>query len=203
MPTDWVKITGKGLLGYTISFDMMYFLNIANSPSDFGEFIEAAWADMVATGVVTQGPGANRYAIDYEKAAHYSFTYNNETYASTIEIIKSGRQENYMFWLRMPFDICYTFGSDNSQPWVAPDTMGLMLKLQELTDYGQLAGLIASTPLTAVLTGEIETIPQPRAGKNESVYSPEVIKGYMEQFNAATSTNIEAWMWPAKNIKLQ
>jgi len=36
--------------------------------------------------------------------------------------------------------------------------MGLMLKLQELTDYGQLAGLIASTPLTAVLTGEIETI---------------------------------------------
>lgn len=203
MPTDWVKITGKGLLGYTISFDMMYFLNIANSPSDFGEFIESAWADMVATGVVTQGPGANRYSLDYEKAARYSFSYGGETYASTIEIIKKGRQENYMFWLRMPFDICYTFGSDNSQPWVAPDTMGLMLKLQELTDYGQLAGLIASTPLTAVLTGEIETIPQPRAGKNESVYSPEVIKGYMEQFNAATSTNIEAWMWPAKNIKLQ
>ena len=81
--------------------------------------------------------------------------------------------------------------------------MGLMLKLQELTDYGQLAGLIASTPLTAILTGEIETISQPRAGKNESVYTPEVLKGYMEQFNQATSTNVEAWLWPAKNIKLQ
>ena len=25
----------------------------------------------------------------------------------------------------------------------------------------------------------------------------------MQQFNEATSTNVEAWMWPAKNIKLQ
>lgn len=203
MPTDWVKITGRGLLGFTISFDMMYFLNIANSPSDFGEFIEAAWADMVETGVVIKGAGDSKYTFNLEKAFSYAFKYKDETYPSTIEIIKKGRQENYMFWLRMPFDICYTFGSDNSQPWVAPDTMGLMLKLQELTDYGQLAGLIASTPLTAVLTGEIETISQPRAGKNESVFSPEVLRGYMDQFNSATSTNVEAWLFPAKNLKLQ
>lgn len=110
---------------------------------------------------------------------------------------------SYMFWLKMPFDICYTFGSDNSNPWVAPDTMGLMQNLQELNDYGQLAGLIASTPLSAVLTGEIEPITQSqRAGMNETVFSPEVVQGMMDRFNAATSTNIEAWMWPAKNIKL-
>lgn len=202
MPTDWIKITGKGLLGFTVSFDMMYFLNIANSPSDFGEFMEQAWFDMVETGVVTKSADGQKYIFNLEKAPNYTFKYKDETYTSTIEIIKRGRQENYMFWLRMPYDICYTFGSDNSQPWVAPDTMGLMLKLQELTDYGQLAGLIASTPLTAVLTGEIETIPQPRAGKNESVYSPEVLKGYMDQFNAATSTNVECWLFPAKNLKL-
>lgn len=202
MPTDWVKITGKGLLGYTISFDMMYFLNIANSPSDFGEFIELAWADMVETGVVERDSSGKKYTFNLDKAATYAFKYKEETYPSSIEIIKKGRQENYMFWLRMPFDICYTFGSDNSQPWVAPDTMGLMLKLQELTDYGQLAGLIASTPLTAVLTGEIETISQPRAGKNESVFSPEVLRGYMDQFNTATSTNVEFWAMPCRNIKL-
>lgn len=203
MPTDWVKITGKGQLGYTISFDMMYFLNIANSPSDFGEFIEKAWEDMVEKGVVEQKNKLGNYEFNPEKGANYKFAYNGDTYISSIEGLKNGRQMNYMFWLRMPYDICFTFGSDNSHPWVAPDTMGLMLKLQELTDYGQLAGLIASTPLTAVLTGEIEAIPQPRAGKNESVFSPEVLRGYMEQFNEATSTNVEAWLWPAKNIKLQ
>jgi len=203
LPSDWVKITGKSQLGFTISFDMMYFLNIANSPADFGDFMVKAWADMVNKGIVTNTDNQGKWEFNSGKAANYSFNYGNNNYASTIEIMKKGRKMNYMFWLKLPFDICYTFGSDNSQPWVAPDTMGLMLKLQELTDYGQLAGLIASTPLTAVLTGEIETIDNPRAGKNESVYSPEVLQGYMTQFNQATSTNVEAWLWPAKNIKLQ
>lgn len=203
MPSDWIKITGKGQLGFTISFDMMYFLDIANSPSDFGDFMVKAWQDMIENGVVVMNNDIKKYELNLDNAKGYSFTYNGEKYASSLESLRKGRQMNYLFWLRLPYDICYTFGSDNSHPWVAPDTMGLMLKLQELTDYGQLAGLIASTPLTAILTGEIETIPQPRAGKNESVYTPEVLKGYMEQFNQATSTNVEAWLWPAKNIKLQ
>ena len=203
MPTEWVKITGKGQLGFTISFNMLYFLNIANTPSDFGDFMEKAWEDMINTGIVSTDEAGKR-SFNADKARKYNFSYEGNTYTSSIEILASkGKQENYLFWLRMPYDICYTFGSDNSHPWVAPDTMGLMLKLQELTDYGQLAGLIASTPLTAVLTGEIETIANPRAGKNESVYAPEVLEGYMTQFNQATSTNVEAWLWPAKNIKLQ
>ena len=202
LPTEWTKITGKGQLGFTVSFNMMYFLNIANSPEDFGEFFIQAWNDMTTNGVITKDENGNGI-LNLDKARNYEFKYNGQTYKTTIESIKTGRTVSYLFWIRLPFDICYTFGSDNSHAWVAPDTMGLMLKLQELTDYGQLAGLIASTPLTAVLTGEIETIPNPRAGKNESVYSPEVLQGYMTQFNQATSTNVEAWLWPAKNIKLQ
>ncbi len=203
LPTEWTKITGKGQLGYTISFNMMYFLDIANTPSDFGDFFEKAWEDMTSAGVVGKDEKTGRYNLNPEKARGYCFEYGGQNYSSSIEVLRNGRQLNYLFWIRLPYDICYTFGSDNSQPWVAPDTMGLMLKLQELTDYGQLAGLIASTPLTAVLTGEIEPIPNPRAGKNESIYSPEVLQGYMTQFNQATSTNVEAWLWPAKNIKLQ
>lgn len=203
LPTDWVKITGKGQLGYTISFNMMYFFNAANSPTDFGPFITQAWNDMCEKGVITQDEVTKAKALNIAQAQNYKFTYKDNSYSTSIEGFKQGKKASYMLWLQMPDDICYTFSSDNSHPWVAPDTMGLMLKMQELNDYGQLAGLIASTPLTAVLTGEIETIPSPRAGKNESVYSPEVLQGYMEQFNAATSTNVEAWLWPAKNIKLQ
>lgn len=203
MPTDWVKIVGKGELGFIISFNMMYFMDIANSPSDFGDFMVAAWEDMIEKGIVEIDSITKMKKFNTDKANNYVFEYKGNQYSSIIEIVKKGKQSNYFFWLKMPYDICYTFGSDNSHPWVAPDTMGLMLKLQELTDYGKLAGLIASTPLTAVLTGEIETISNPRAGKNESVYTPEVLKGWMQQFNSATSTNVEAWLWPAKNIKLQ
>ena len=205
LPTDWIKITSKGQLGYVVSFNLMYFMNIANSPSRFGDFIEEAWNNLVDNEIVEKmkDKEGNFYKYEFhpEKAYGHTFSYANEEYSTILE--KARGKDNYMFWIKMPWDICYTFGSDNSHPWATPDTMGLMLKLQELTDYGQLAGLIASTPLTAVLTGEIETVPQPRAGKNESVFNPEVIEGYMTQFNQATSTNIEAWMWPAKNIKLQ
>ena len=216
MPTDWIKITGKGSLGYTISFNMMYFLNIANSPSFFGEFIETAWNDMIYNGIVTLPEGSQKYEFHPEEVIkvnedktikEYTFFYEGITVKPIIESITEGigrgRNQRYMFWLQMPYDICYTFGSDNSHPWMAPDTMGLMLKMQELTDYCQLAGLIASTPLTAVLTGEIEPIANPRAGKNESIFTPEVIQGMQDKFNAITSTNVEAFLWPAKNIKLQ
>lgn len=212
LPTDWIKITGIGQRGYTISFNMMYFMNIANSPSDYGDFFIKAWNDLINKGVVYLDEEVKQYALNIEKAANYSFSYNNQTYSSMLEteFISTGRKgrraselASYMFWLRIPDDICFTFASDNSTPWVVPDTIGLLQKLQELSDYGKLAGLIASTPLTAVLTGEIESISSPRAGKNESVFSPEVIQGYQDLFNSATSTNVEAWMWPAKNIKLQ
>lgn len=205
LPTDWIKITGKGELGYTISFNMMYFQNIANSPANYGDFIIEAWKNLQETGVFELEDGHYKFNID--KAKDYKFEYEGKSYYSTIESLTTKinsrkNQITYMFWLKMPFDICYTFASDNSTPWMAPDTMGLMQNLQELNDYGQLAGLIASTPLSAVLTGEIEPISNPRAGQNESVFSPEVIQGMMDRFNAATSTNIEAWLLPVRNIKL-
>lgn len=207
LPTDWVKITGKGELGFTVSFNFMYFMNIANSPSFLGDFFEKAWNDMTASNVLVNTNQDKKlppkYELDLDKAKDYKFTYEGNTYTSILEHAKGIKDEEYLFWLKLPYDICYTFGSDNSNPWVAPDTMGLMLKLQELTDYGTLAGLIASTPLTSVLTGEIEPIPNPRAGKNESIFDPGVLDGMMERFNQVTSTNTEAWFFPVKNIKLQ
>jgi len=201
LPTDWVKITGIGQLGYTVSFNMMYFMQLGNYPSFYGEFIEQAWEDMLYQGVIirrTDNKGEFlKYDLDINKARNYSFEYCGTNYSSTIEIrggTKKRKELEYLFWIKMPYDICYTFGSDNSNPWAAPDTMGLLQKLQELSDYGTLAGLIASTPLTAVLTGEIETVNDPKPGKNESVYSPEIIKGMQDLFNSVTSTNVEAWM---------
>ena len=203
MPSDWVKITGIGQLGYTISFDMMYFLNIANDPADFGEFISAAWEDMISKGVISIEEEGKVRKFNFDKANGYSFSYEDNVYTSLIESTGPRKKDHYLFWLRMPYDICYTFGSDNSHSWCAPDTMGALRSLQDLTDYGKLAGLIASTPLTAILTGEAEFIDGARAGKNETKLSPEVISGLQDIFNATTSTNIEAMFFPLSNIKLQ
>jgi len=204
LPTDWIKITGIGQLGFTISFNMMYFMKLGNNPEFFGEFMVKAWNDIINKGVVELDEHKKPKSFDMNKAKDYSFNYEGETLTSMIEGV-SGKDssDNFMFWLKMPFDMCFTFGTDNSHAWVAPDTMGALVKLQELTDYGTLAGLIASTPLTAILTGEAEFIEGARAGKNETKISPEVLKGLQEEFNYSTSTNVEAMFFPLKNIKLQ
>ena len=199
LPTEWVKISGIGQLGYTVSFNMMYFMNIANSPDFFGDFIVKAWADLTNSGVFTKDEN-NAYHFHVEKARDYKFSYKGTDYYPMIEGLK---RNMYAFWLKMPYDTCFTFGSDNSHSWVAPDTMGSLQKLQELTDYGTLAGLIASTPLTAVLTGEAEYIDGARAGKNETKISPELLRNLQDLFNVTTSTNVEAMFFPLKNIKLQ
>ena len=120
LPTDWIKITGKGELGYTISFNMMYFTNIANSPAHYGDFIMHAWEDLTTSGIFYKEDGV--YKFDIEKAKDYKFEYDNKSYSSTIEAVSTKisarkNQISYMFWLKMPFDICYTFASDNSTPW--------------------------------------------------------------------------------------
>ena len=108
MPTDWIKITGKGQLGYTISFDMMYFLDIANSPADFGEFMIGAWESMLENGVVEEDPNTKKLSLNLENARNFKFKYKDETYVSIIEGVRKGRQMNYMFWLRLPYDLFYT-----------------------------------------------------------------------------------------------
>ena len=206
MPANWIKITGIGQLGYTVSFNMMYFMNIANSPKYFGEFIEQAWEDLNKNGIVTQSPvtqGSSqmKYAFHPDKAFNFSFEYGGEAYSTMLE--HNAQNNTYMFWLKMPYDLCFTVGSDLSHSWITPDTMGMFLGLQELSDYAKLAGLIQSTPLTAILTGEAEFTTDAQAGNNMTKISAEALSGLQTVFNTMTSTNIEAFFAPLKDIKLQ
>ena len=148
-----------------------------------------------------------RPGINVEKLLNYSYDYyganGKETLRGNLEIVgKSLVDRSYFFWVQMPQDLCYTFCSDSSNPWVVPDTAGLLLSLDELADYDTLQGLVESTPLTALLTAEAETIPNPNPGQDQSVLNPETIAGIEEHFNSSTSTNLEALFAPLKNFKL-
>lgn len=204
LPTDWIKITGIGQLGYTVSFDFSYFLQVGNDPELFGDFFVDAWKDMFLQGVVQQEEGSGKLHLDVAKARGYHYSWHDREITSSIETkLVRNLETKFIFWVTLPFDLAYTFASDNSTPFVAPDTTGLLQKLQELTDYGTLAGLIASTPLTAVLTGEAEFVEGARPNKNETKISPEVLLGLQTMFNSMTSSNVEAYFMPLKNIKLQ
>lgn len=199
LPSRYVKLTAIGMYGYIASFDMMIFMNPAFNVEQYPDFIKRIWEEMLEKEVVKADP-FKHYTVDVNKL-------NNYTYVDENGIRRNGVIENvadtYLYWVQLPQEICYTFSSDNSHPWVAPDTMGLFLGLQDLADYNTLSSLVASTPLTMLLTGEAETVNDPNAGRDQTVINPNTIAAFQNNFNAKTSTNVEAIFLPFKNLKLQ
>lgn len=218
LPSEYVKLVKIGEHGYIASFNFMLFLNPAFSVCQYPEFIQEIWNDLVNSGAVAPTGCCAGYlpcgkysfaggkevtpGIDVSKLVNYKYDYvgssGKETLRGRLEIVDRA----YFFWVEMPQDLCYTFCSDSSNPWVVPDTAGLLLSLDELADYDTLQGLVESTPLTALLTAEAETIPNPNPGQDQSVLNPETIAGIEEHFNSSTSTNLEALFAPLKNFKL-
>lgn len=197
LPTQYVKLTGIGQHGYIASFNMMLFCNPAFSPSQYSEYIQNVWDQMMENGVISKdAKGINQFMPS--AASKLKIQYKGREMISNWET----KDRTYLFWVQLPQEICYTFASDMSHPWVVPDTAQLFLDLQELTDYAALAGLIASTPLTAILTGEAEYVDNAQPGKTQTKINPEILKGLQDAFNAMTSTNTEAFFAPLKNIQL-
>lgn len=201
LPPQFVKLTAIGEHGFVASFNLMVFMNPAFSPAQYPAFIQRVWNDIITNEIAIHDEKRGGYKLDVAKASTYVF--KDEDGNSYDTLIEKTEKRTYMFWVQMPQDLCYTFCSDNSTATAAPDTAGLFLDLQELTDYSVLAGLIASTPLTSLLTGEIELIPNPSTGRDQTAMNPETVLKFQNLFNSMTSTNTEAFFAPLKNLKLQ
>lgn len=201
LPPQFVKLTAIGEHGFVASFNLMVFMNPAFVPAQYPTFIQRVWDDMITNKIAVLDPKRKTYKLDVQKASTY--VYKDEDGNSYDTLIERTEQKTYMFWVQLPQDLCYTFCSDTSTATAAPDTAGLFMDLQELTDYSVLAGLIASTPLTSLLTGEIELIPNPSTGRDQTAMNPETVLKFQNLFNSMTSTNTEAFFAPLKNLKLQ
>ena len=200
LPSNYIKLTAIGEHGYIASFDMMVFMNPAFNTSQYPPFIRDIWDDLTGAKEIIKVNPYGKYTVDVGKLSKYQY---KDAEGKLQHGIFESRMDRYLFWVQLPQDLCYTFASDSSHPWAVPDTIGLFQALKELSDYGTLAALIASTPLTAILTGEIETINDPNPGKDQTVMNPQTIAGFQNEFNSKTSTNVEALFVPCKNLKLQ
>lgn len=201
LPPDYTKLTAIGERGYIASFNMLLFLNPIFSPSQFPDYIQKIWEDLINKQVISYDSKKENYNVNFNKLRTYEYKDKNSGNPAVKGIVELVNQ-SYMYWVQLPQDLCFTFASDTSHAWVAPDTMGLFTALQELTDYSTLAGLVASSPLTAVLTGQAETISNPSAGQDQTIISPSMIATFQNAFNAMVSGNIQGFFGPFKDMKL-
>ena len=202
LPAAYTKLTGIGEHGYIASFNLLVFMQPAFSPLQYPEFIRKIWYDLINNKIVYKND-KGEYKVDARKLSMYEYDDNGVSRRGTIEIVNEMAATVYMYWVQLPQDLCFTFMSDGSNAWAAPDTIGLFSALQELTDYSTLAGLVASSPLTAVLTGQAEFIDGAQPGQDQTKISPHTLEAFQNLFNSMVSGNINAFFGPFKDLKLQ
>ena len=97
----------------------------------------------------------------------------------------------------------FCFGSDLSNAWQLPDTIGLFMNLTELNDYKWLQGALTSSPLTNIMTAEVALNDDDKVpGYNDTALSPDVILGFQDLYNSLVSGNSAGFFAPFKNFEL-
>lgn len=187
--SDMVKLTGFGSKQQFIaSFNMMIFLQPAYDVSQYPKFIQDTWEEMVNTGIVVRD---KRNKIKLNPKAKIPTSH-------TIE----WTGQNYMYWVQLPQDLCYTFYSDGAHPNAFPDTIGLFNDLSELDDYKWLQANLLSKGVNSILTAEVPLIKDPKAGSDSTVITPDTILGYEDFFSSNISGNILPFFAPFKEFEL-
>lgn len=181
--SDMVKITGFGSKQhFIVSFNMAIFLEPAYSVEQYPEFIRQTWAQMMESGIVVEDKKGRKKI-------------NPKAELPTDHILENNGI-NYMYWVKLPQDLCYTFYSDGAHPNAFPDTIGLFTDLNDLDDYRWLQGNLLSKGINSVLTAEVPLVKDPKAGSDATAISPDTILGYSDFFMNNISANILPFFAP-------
>ncbi len=187
--SDMVKITGFGSKQqFIVSFNMAIFLEPAYSIEQYPEFIRKTWQDMMDLGIIIEDKRGRRKI--------------NPRAEIPLGHILENSGNTYMYWVKLPQDLCYTFYSDGAHPNAFPDTIGLFTDLNDLDDYRWLQGNLLSKGINSILTAEVPIVKDPKAGSDATVISPDTILGYSDYFMSNISANIFPFFAPFESFDL-
>lgn len=211
LPTDWVKIVGvNNISGYTVSFNLFYFLQPGTDWRQFGDLIKPYLSDFNA--VLEPGPGVvfsekkERWTVNLERFRHISIDRpgNPDAY------VQNGR---WAYWVTLPPERVWTFEIDDTNANAVSPMTGLYLSMLAISQYEQVQLELVQNPLVAVMTGEI---PYQNSGLNAGVGGADQEDRYMLSMGGRVmfetlwnrlmmennTGGIGLYLAPANNLKL-
>ena len=197
MPSDYIKMTYLGKLGYGASFNMMWFFTPGTNPKQFDPYIQQVWEDMNATGIVIENKKKMKQLNPF-LASSYKPLYKGKKMDTLLE--KNG--DTFYYWVTLPQELCYVFASDMSTPYQAPDTAGLILDLQNLTSFTDASALLTVQKLAQFLTAEVEIVPTSGVGRTGTYIDAGTLDALNNEFDNKVSENVTSFFAPLKNFKL-
>lgn len=194
LPQDWCKIIGfNNKSKYTVSFDMMYFMQPGTDWRQFGDLF-APYVSDFADSARPQGRGKVVFGSVRENAAG-----NPDVFE------QNGR---WFYWVSLPPERVWCFEIDDVDRVVASPFTGLMLSMADVAQYEDIQINLTQNPLVSMVTGEIP-YRDDNGATNEDSYklSPagrKFFENLFYQMLAATdTTGIGIYAAPFENIKLQ
>lgn len=206
LPQDWVKIIGfNSISGYTVSFDLFYFLQPGTDWRQFGDLLLPYLNDFDS--VIKQPSKAvyasKNWSVDMQKFNELTeagpLTGNPEVYC------QNGR---WAYWVTLPIDKVWTFEIDDTNANAASTLTGLYLSMAAIAQYEQVQLELVQNPLIAVMTGEIPYRSDSSMVSNDDSYKLSEGGRILYEtlwYNMLASNNtsgIGLYLAPAENLKL-
>ena len=160
---DMLKITGFGSeQQFIVSFDMMVFLRPGYDVSQYPPFIRDVWADMLGTNMIVEDSKGNLVVNPQANS-----------YPGNGKLEWNG--EYYIYWVRLPQDLAYTFYTDGAHPNAFPDTIGMFNDYNDLDDYRWLQASLLSKGVNSILTAEVPLTKDAKAGSDATIITSDTI----------------------------
>ena len=186
---DMVKLTSFGSKQqFGASFNMVIFMQPAYDVSQYPKFIQDTWEEMLTSGIIIE-----------DKKGKKKFNPRAQLPNGHILENKNG---NYMYWVPLPQDLCYTFYFDGSHANMFPDFLGLFDDLSDLDNYKWLQASLLSKGVNSVLTATVPLVKDPKPRGDATAISPDVILGYEDLFSQNISGNIMPFFAPFEDFEL-
>lgn len=213
LPQDWCQIIGyNNISGYTVSFDMMYFMQEGTSVYAFGDLFEPYLEDfnrmfdepernkigskkVVYASCPTVQCGKQKINFHPERVNR-----NGEGNPDVFE--QDGR---WMYNVSLPIDRVWTFSVDDTSPAVVSPLSGLMLTYSQQVNYEDAQLSIVLNPLVMFLTGEMDFFDNNTTKEDDyrlSLGGRELFEMFFYNMLSQNNTSGVGWYTaPVKNIK--
>lgn len=156
LPSDYCTIIGKNnISGWTVSFNMMYFMQCGTNPLQYGDLFEPYLDDFNEMFYPPKKPKGQKVVFASKMGKKIDFYPQNlkENAAGEPKVFLQNGE--YFYWVTLPVDKVWTFEIDDTTANVATPLSGLMLTYASQSDYEQAQLSLLLNPLIKIFTGEI------------------------------------------------
>ena len=212
LPSDWCQIIGfNNISGYTVSFNLMYFMQPGTDYKQFGNLFDPFIDNFTSIFDEPENLPNKKFVYSSKNTVEYKGRrleinpdrVKSEWFGGPRIFMQNGR---WMYYVSLPIDKVWTFEIDDTTTAVAPSLSGLMLTYSQQSDYEAAQLSLLLNPLIKIFTGEIpyrdESGATPEDSYKLSVGGRAMFEAFFNQLMSANNTGGTAfYSAPFENIK--